>query len=357
MTTYPESSFSRDAGVQMGMIYFGMNDIEKSIEWYKYTIETFAGSDEANVANEDLKRIYKDQNRIGEYAQFLKTLGGKVIFSASEQDSLMYLGAEKIYMKGQKQVAESSFKEYLKEFPAGAFSLNANYYLATLNLDEKKDSVATIYLQNIVNRPDNKFTQQALKSSAEIAYSQSNYDKAYTYYKALVQKAESSKKRTEIRTKMLRCLWFGNKPSDVIEAATIILDDPKAEIAAKIESRYYRAKSNLVLQKSDNLVADLTILAADTRNVMGAEAKYLLANYYFDTENSKKAESEILDYIEKGTAHQHWLARSFILLSDIYLKNNDQFQARQYLLSLKNNYKEKDPEIEKMIDERITKFQ
>jgi Predicted N-acetylglucosaminyl transferase len=354
---YPQSPLTRDAGVQMAMLYFGMGNTEKSIEWYKKTISAFPGSDEANVANEDLKRIYKDQNRIDEYADFLKTLSGSVNFSATEQDSLMYLGAEKVYMKGNKTAAQTSFTKYLKSFPNGAFSLNANYYMANMAIDNKKYDDATPYLESILSRPDNKFTEGALRSAAEISFNKADYAKADTLYQQLEQKAVAPKTKTDARIARLRCAWLTNKYADASALATKLLADPATKGDLKNECIYYRAKSNLALNQNQTVVADLTTLAKDTRSAFGAESKYLLAEYYFNIGSLPKAESEVNDFISKGTPQQHWLAKSFILLVDLYIKNDDLFQAKQYLLSLKNNYKEKDEEITRLIEERMPKVE
>ena len=64
---------------------------------------------------------------------------------------------------------------------------------------------------------------------------------------------------------------------------------------------------------------DLKILAKDTRNIYGAEAKYKVAQIYFDAGQTEQAEKEVLDYIEVSTPHTYWLARSFVLLSDVYM--------------------------------------
>ena len=50
------------------------------------------------------------------------------------------------------------------------------------------------------------------------------------------------------------------------------------------------------------------------------------------------AEKEILNFIDQSTPHAYWLARSFILLSDVYVAMDKKLDARQYLLSLQQNY-------------------
>ena len=82
------------------------------------------------------------------------------------------------------------------------------------------------------------------------------------------------------------------------------------------------------------------------------EAKYLLAQYYYDSKQFDNCEKEILSYIEASTPHSYWLARSFVLLSDIYAKLDRKLEARQYLLSLKQNY-QADDDIAGMIESRL----
>ena len=118
------------------------------------------------------------------------------------------------------------------------------------------------------------------------------------------------------------------------------------------ELRYYRAKAYLAQKKNEAAIDDLKKLANDTRNVYGAEGKYLLGQLYYDTRQYDKAEQEVLDYISVSTPHSYWLARSFILLSDVYMKKEKYIEAKQYLLSLKQSYQGSD-DIAAMISTRL----
>jgi Tfp pilus assembly protein PilF len=139
----------------------------------------------------------------------------------------------------------------------------------------------------------------------------------------------------------------------VIAAAERLLSDETLSPEWQTEARYERAKAYLALGEGASAESDLEALALDTRTIQGAEARYLLAQHYFDTGNPVEAQIVIQDYIRQGTPHAYWLAKSFILLSDIYAATGDRLQARQYLESLQTNYTQANDDIHQTIKERL----
>ena len=100
-------------------------------------------------------------------------------------------------------------------------------------------------------------------------------------------------------------------------------------------------------------MADLNFLSQDTRTLYGAEAAYIIAQYYFDSNRIDDAEQAAQDFVQKGTSHAYWLARNFILLADIYTAKNDNYTARQYLLQLRDNYPGGNDDIVALIEKRL----
>ena len=139
--------------------------------------------------------------------------------------------------------------------------------------------------------------------------------------------------------------------AEVINAATALLAEAKLSPELRNEALYYRAKAYLNQKADKKAMDDLQLLAKDTRTLYGAEAKYLVALQC----NYASAEKEILNFIDQSTPHAYWLARSFILLSDVYVAMDKKLDARQYLLSLQQNY-QADDDIASMINERLEKL-
>lgn len=353
---FPKSRLARKSGLQLGLLYFNSNQPEKAVEAYKHVIDTYPGSEEAKTAVQDLKSVYVDLNDISSYADYINSLGGMAArFEVSEQDSLTYFAAEKLFMRGDNQGARRSLHSYLQQFPQGSFSSNANFYLAQIAFAEKRYDEAKASYAAVVESGDTKFLEEAQARKAEIEYLQKDYATAMNSFKQLEAVAETNENRQAALLGIMRCAQETGQSSEVLRAAEELLKRKKLSMEIETEARFLRAKTYMSMSEDNKAYADLQALSKDTRTVYGAEAKYLLAQSYYDHNETDKAEKELLSFIEKGTTHRYWLARGFILLSDVYVRKGDNFQARQYLTSLQKNYKGND-DIAGMIEERLAKL-
>lgn len=348
---YPESSIARKGAGEIGLLYYQDDKYDEAIRAYKKVIADYPGSEEARQAQRDLRSVYTDLNKVDEYAQYASTIKGGISMEAGERDSLTYVAAEKVYMRNDLKNARTSFTRYLQQFPQGAFALNAHYYLGLIAYNQKNYAEAQQQLDKVIEYPNNEYSEEAMIMSAEIAFNSKDYTKALALYKMLKGKTASAERLQLAQTGMLRCAYLTNNQEEVVLAANEILANSKLNPELANEARYYRAKVALAVSPSQ-AVKDLQVLSQDTRNVYGAEAKYRLAQYYFDSGNTDAAEKELLNYIDVSTPHAYWLARSFVLLSDVYAKLGRTLEARQYLLSLQQNYHAKD-DIAAMIESRL----
>ena len=353
--TFPQSNMARRAANEIGLLYYQDDKYPEAIAAYKEVIKNYPGSEEARLAQRDLKSIYIDLNKVDEYADFASTIPGGANFDVNERDSLTYVAAERVYMRGEMTEARNSFMKYLQTFPEGAFSLNANYYIGLIDYNQQNYESASAHLNKVLEYPDNKYSEEAMMMSAEMAYLAKDYARSLELYKLLKDRASTPERRQLAATGMLRSAAMTDNKEEVILAATAVLSDAKVAPELENEARHYRAKALVDVNQLSHAVEDWQVLAQDTRNVYGAEAKYQLAQYLFDAGKTAEAEKEVLNYLEVSTPHAYWLARSFVLLSDIYAKLDRKLEARQYLLSLKQNY-QADDDIAGMIESRLEKL-
>ncbi|MDE6347277.1 MAG: tetratricopeptide repeat protein [Bacteroides sp.] len=355
LSKYPESPVSRKAAAEIGLLYYQNDDYDRAIEAYRYVVTQYPGSEEARLAMRDLKSIYVDANRVDEFAALAAQMPGEIRFEPSEQDSLTYIAAEKVYMKGEAQPARESFMRYLQSFPGGAFSLNAHYYLCVIGKEQNDEASVLEHAGKLLEYPDNPYSEEALLMHGEILFNRREYDQALADYKKLQAKATTAERRQLGAVGILRCGALMQDDTEVIHAATALLAEAKLSPELRSEALYYRAKAYLNQKADKKAMDDLQLLAKDTRTLYGAEAKYLVAQQWYNNGNYASAEKEILQFIDQSTPHAYWLARSFVLLSDVYVAMDKKLDARQYLLSLQQNY-QADDDIAGMIQERLEKL-
>lgn len=113
---YPESPLSRKAPNEIGLLYYQTDQYDKAIAAYKKVITAYPGSEEARLAQRDLKSIYIDLNKVDDYMAFASQISGGANFDVNERDSLTYVAAERVYMRGEIAEAKNSFVRYLQSF-------------------------------------------------------------------------------------------------------------------------------------------------------------------------------------------------------------------------------------------------
>ena len=352
---FPQSSLARKAASEIGLLYYQDDKFTQAISAYKKVINEFPGSEEARQAQRDLKSIYIDLNRVDEYAAFASTVNNGIAFDPNERDSLTFVAAEKVYMKGNVEEAKESFINYIQIFPKGAFALDANYYIGLIHYNQKKYGESLAAFDKVLQYPSNKFSEEAMLLSAIMSFEGGDFEKSYNIYSALINKTASVEKMQRAQIGLLKSAVKLNKTNEIVLAANKLLESAKLSPELSNEAKYYRAKAYMANDDLNTAIIDLKELAKDTRNIYGAEAKYQLAQIYFNQGNLNLAEKELLNYIDVSTPHVYWLARSFVLLSDIYLQTGREVEAKQYLLSLKQNYDE-NQEINSMIESRLSRL-
>ncbi len=351
----PNSPYSRKAAAEIGLLYYQSGNYNEAIRTYKEVLQKYPGSDEAKMAMKDLKSLYVDLNRVDEFATLASSVPGGIKLQPTEQDSLTYIAAEKRYMSKQNEEAEASFERYLASYPNGAFSLNAHYYLSVLNKQKQHNEKVLIHTSELLKYPDNPYYEEGLVMQTELVYANQDYAKALDLFRKLEAKTTSNERLEYALVGRLHSAVYLKDVSEVIDAATGVLNISKLTPELKNEALYYRGKSYLAQNNVTSALKDLKEVSLDTRTLYGAEAKFLVADIYFNSKKYDSAEKELVQFIEQSTPHAYWLAKGFILLSDVYAAQGRDLEARQYLLSLQQNYQAED-EIAGMITERLAKL-
>jgi tetratricopeptide (TPR) repeat protein len=352
--SYPSSSYVRKSYLQLALISYNNKQNTQAMDYYKKVVNSWPDSPEARDAIAGIKNIYMEEDRVDEYFTYVKSSGQGGDISVDEQDSLSYMAAESIFMRGDCDRAKDNFTQYINRFPDGYFLLNAHYYRADCYFRAAQYDLALDDYEWILSRGGNDFSELALSRTGAIYYQQRNYRKSLEIYRQLVEKAEVRTNIVDARLGIMRCLYNLEDYQEVVKAANDLLSTDKISAEIVREATYKLAKAYQNTGDMEGALDAFGVLAEDVKNIEGAEAKYWKAQILYDMGDVDKAEKEVLDFLEKNTTHQYWLARAYILWSDIYLKKQDIFQAKATLQILLENYANEDDGILETVRGRIS---
>ena len=233
-----------------------------------------------------------------------------------------------------------AFKKYIDEFNQGIFLYDAYNYLAYSHL-YMGDSIEPIkYFKYLVDNNVNQYLEDALIHLSRVYFKQQDYNTSNIYYTALEKIASSNSLKREALIRLMYGHEKGNKKQAMNYALKVLdldkIDDWLISKAKLIISRYDFELGNY--NKAKTLFEQIVKI---DNNSEGAEAMYNLIYLSYLDDSLDLCEDLIFEMPEKFS-DDYFIAKSFILLSDIYLKKENKFQAKATLESIIENYSGED---------------
>ena len=190
----------------------------------------------------------------------------------------------------------------------------------------------------LAGAPNNQFTEQALSSAASISFDREDYNFSFDYYERLEKIASGSENKITALKGQLRSAYQLGDAQRTLAVTDKINNRVNIPEELLRESMFMRAKANYSLNNYSEALSDFRKLAWEVVSSEGAESKYRVAELLFKDGQIAESEKIVLEFIDQKSPHQYWMARMFILLSDISLKKGDKLQARATLESLRDYY-------------------
>ncbi len=311
---YADSQYGADALYEQGRAYIQTGGKNQALQIFNQLIEKYPHSQKARSAGNEIGLIY--------------------------------------FESGMTEEALKAYNRVIEAYPNTAEAQTALANLKDIYTDMGKVNEYAELARKAGKSMDGAELDQMINDAAVRSMNNGDYAKAYEYYNQLRQQTQSPEMLAGALEGGLRSAFAAKDHDAVVDIATLIIQDRKSSPSLVAEALLYRAESQLALGNAPDGIKDLQTLSEDTKTMYGAQASVRLAQYAYDTSQYQAAEQILQKFIDSGTSHQYWLARAFILLSDVYMKTDRKVEAREYLLSLKSNYSENE-EINEMIKERL----
>jgi tetratricopeptide (TPR) repeat protein len=337
VTSQPNAAAAKPAAyLKTGLCYFNMNKNQDALAAYTTLLKEYPNSPEADDAIDNIKAIYTEEGKPGEYVALMRSSGKNI--SNGEADTLTYNAAYLKYENGQCPAAIDGFKNYVGQFATGVFVAAAHFYSADCYTKTKNMSAALAAYQAVVAQGINPFYERAALQGARIAYfEQKDYGVARALFDQLRNGASTQENQLEALRGLIRCYYQLKDYANANDVARHLL-------AQKSVSTDDKSIANLVLGKAlqtanncAEAISAFKACAAINKTAWGAEARYELAACQFAQGNTAAAEKAAQATIKETGSYDYWVIKSYILLGDVFLQQKDYFNAKATYESVAQN--------------------
>lgn len=353
---YKNSPLVIPALLKSGLIAYNRGDLNTAIRHYKSVFDNNPSPKDAESALLGLQEIYiNDLGQSEDYVDFLNQQPGYQV-NQSTADSLAFMVGISRYNEGEYDKAVAGFNNYLDKYPNGANQLKASYYRGESHSVLKDYDRALMDYERTIAFGTSELYVSSLKKAALISYNYSqDFSKAYKYYDLYYNNVNDLDEKYQSALNALRSAFRTTNSEGIKTYSPIVTSNEKATTDEKATAYYYLAKTYVREGSLDNAILAFEKVAALSNNNQAAEARYSIAEILYNQGKKEEAEEQCNKANEANSAYPYWIAKSLLLLSDIYYDRADLFNARAALEAIIENFK--DDELSSAAKEKLAKVE
>ncbi|MBT8221411.1 MAG: tetratricopeptide repeat protein, partial [Bacteroidia bacterium] len=335
------SNLVNKAYLQLGLISYNQGDLRASIKNYKAILSNNPTPGETESSLAALKEIYVvDLNQPDEYVAVAEDVPGYDIGEA-EKDRINFNAAMTQYENGKYEDAVSSFTSYLRKYPRGQHKLGALYYRGESYAVLEQYANAYKDYENTIRSGQSQYYAKALAKAAVIAYNfNEDFYKSYDLYKQLESVAENEETRFTAQLGAMRSAYRTNNKAGVFGMADKVASNPRASKTERAAAHFYKGKILYDEAQWNKSKEELNQVTKLSDNEQTAEARYLISSIYYKQKELDIAQQLCINANKESSNYPYWVAKSVLLLSDIFVDKKDLINARAALEALLDGYKE-----------------
>lgn len=336
---YKNSTLRNRVLLKLGLISFNQGNLNEAIRYYKELFSHNPNAKESLEAMIALEEIYVDNlAQPDEYFDFIEKEAGFKI-SSYEKDSISFRSGDVSYEKGDYQKAINAYSNYLEHYPKGFNRLLAHYRRAESYVIQKSYEKALADYEYVVKQSFSEYYMPSLEKAALISYNLlEDFKKAFDYYSLYEELSADKDKQYKAQMGALRSAARINELDGIQYMANRILQNPILTDEDRTLAYYHLAKANLAMQDTTQASVQLGLVIDGSDNVYTAEARYLKGQLLYDQAKYELSERVVRQSIVDSKAYPYWVAKSLMLLSDLFVQQKDFLQAKAALEAIIENY-------------------
>jgi TolA-binding protein len=325
--TTNNTSLLPKAYLKLGTSYYNIDNNAEALKQYKLIVEQYPNSPEAEDALDDIKTIYIEDSKPDEYADFMRQVGRPL--ATNTEDSLTFAAADNLYDAQKINEALAAYNNYLQKFPNGAYAIEANFNRAEIYNAKKDFANALPAYESVAANAPNRFAERAVLTAARIAFFElKDYPRSENLFSQLKQISTTQENKLEAMRGLLRSQYQQQKWTEATANAKELTEAKGSSADDKVLANMAIAKSMVASGQYDQAINNFRSVVQLNKAAMAAEARYEIANCWFQLNKLGDAEKAAFETINKSGSYDYWITKAYILLGDIYFTQKDYFNAK-----------------------------
>lgn len=334
-----ESEFTALSHMRKGLISYNQGDLYTALDSYKQGIKLTTDKEEKRRALIAVEEIYLNElNDPDSYFEFTEEETGYTITDIA-RDSISFNVALNSYKDSYYEKAIGQFDGYLDKYPNGFYNTDAQYYLAESYVVLKNYSLALDHYEKVCQSKNSSYYASALEKAALISYNhKQDFSKAYTYFNELIEM--NSEYNIEHIEAALYSAFKTENSNGILTYGKLLVEQESVSQSSKASAYFYLAKTLHRQKELDRAIVAYQKVVELSNNNQAAESSYIIAKMMFDAGDLAQAEQKAFDTTSKAANYPFWVAKSLVLLGDIYKSKKDYLNASAAYESVLENFKD-----------------
>ncbi len=358
IAVYPSSTKYAQALSDLGLAYLNLGDKSTSLSYYDKAIKASPQSSVAKDALQGVREIYINDGNANGYFKYAASVGHSGDLNSMTKDSLSFASAQRLYInsEGRSLATINSLLDYINSYPQGYYTIDALYYLSDSYAKMDKNTEAITTLNQLVKRGSNQYSERIYARLSTLTYSEKQYSQSAEAYLKLYELSSREDVHKQSLAGYVDATLMENNNKSTLKMANYVMQQADVDAKLLIKVKHAKAKALSVNGDSKSALAIYKELSSDPLSMEGAESTYKVIEAAYIASNIDEAEQMIFNFSNSGTSHLNFLARTFIILGDIYVLRGDNFQARATYQSIIDGYTGKGDNIVEQAQAKINKL-
>lgn len=317
--------------------YFNLKQYDNAISDYVTIVKQFPTHP---VAQEILLPLQEALNAAGKSDDFDTYLAQ--IKNANPEnkglESIEFETAKKLYFDQQYQKALSSLTTFLNTYPQSPRVPESRYYIAESHYRLKDYTKALPIYVALSHDPTFSFGSRVVARMAELQFRQGQYENAVQSFHQLEKLATNKKEQYNAWSGLMESFYLLAQYDSADVYARTIVERGAVNASAHNKASLYLGKTAFARGDYETAKDEFLNTLNAAQDEYGAEAKYTLAQIQYLQKDYKQSYQTLEELNNNFSAYDEWVGKSFLLIADNFVAQEDFFNARATLTSLIENF-------------------